>query len=126
MPILNHIDGADLRNVVIVVVRYFGGTKLGKGGLIRAYGGTAGDLIRATEIIEVEETSPLSIACSYSDQGAINGVLRQYHLAAADSAYGDSVELTVHAPIEQVDTLRLALAEATGGRVIVTTETLAE
>ena len=37
-PILNHIDGADLRGVVIVVTRYFGGTKLGKGGLIRAYG----------------------------------------------------------------------------------------
>ena len=56
LPILNHIDGAGLRNVVIVVVRYFGGTKLGKGGLIRAYGGTAGALIRQAEVIEVEET----------------------------------------------------------------------
>ena len=49
-PILNHIDGANLRGVVIVVTRYFGGTKLGKGGLIRAYGGTAGDVIRNAEI----------------------------------------------------------------------------
>jgi uncharacterized YigZ family protein len=126
MPILNHIDGAGLGNVVIVVVRYFGGTKLGKGGLIRAYGGTAGELIRSAEVIEVEETSPLHIACSYSDHGAINSVLRQHGLSAADSSYGDRVELTVHVPVEQIDSIRLAMTEATAGRAIVTTETLAE
>ena len=125
-PILNHIDGAGLRNVVIVVVRYFGGTKLGKGGLIRAYGGTAGALIRDAPIIEVEETSPLHIRCTYGDQGAVQSVLRQYGLTVSDSAYGDAVDLTVHAPIEDGERIELALREATGGRCRVRSETLAQ
>lgn len=125
MPILNHIDGAELRNIVIVVVRYFGGTKLGKGGLIRAYGGTAGALIRATEVIEVEETSPLQIYCSYGDQGAINGVLRLHDLVVVQSAYGDSVELTVQVPVEQEDAVALALTEVTSGRVRLHSQKLA-
>ena len=125
-PILNHIDGAGLRNVVIVVVRYFGGTKLGKGGLIRAYGGTAGALIRDAQIIEVEETSPLHIRCTYGDQGAVQSVLRQHGLAVSDSAYGDAVDLTVHAPIEEGERIELALREATSGRCRVRSETLAQ
>ena len=126
LPILNHVDGAGLRNVVIVVVRYFGGTKLGKGGLIRAYGGTAGALIRDAEVIEVEETSPLYIRCTYGDHGAVQGVLREHGLAVSESAYGDAVDLTVHAPIEERERIELALREATGGRCRVHSETLAQ
>ena len=89
LPILNHIDGAGLRNVIIVVVRYFGGTKLGKGGLIRAYGGTAGALIRNAKLIEVEETSALHVRCAYGDR-AQSGVLRKR--GRAPSRYGDAVD----------------------------------
>ena len=116
LPILNHIDGAGLRNVVIVVVRYFGGTKLGKGGLIRAYGGTAGALIRQAEVIEVEETSALHIRCAYGDQGAVQSVLRKHGLELHQSEYGDAVDLVVQVPIEQVDSVGSEIREATAGR----------
>ena len=69
-PILNHLDGAKLEGVCMVVTRYFGGTKLGVGGLIRAYGGAAGEAIRAAEIVEVRATSEVLVDLSYSEQGS--------------------------------------------------------
>jgi uncharacterized YigZ family protein len=116
-PILNHIDGAALVGVVFVVTRYFGGIKLGKGGLIRAYGGTAGEAIRSAEIIEVRETIPVHIHTSYPDQGTIEGVLRGFALSPSTAEYGAGVHLTVDVPIEEEDALRSMLTEATGGRV---------
>lgn len=116
-PILNHIDGAALRGVVIVVTRYFGGTKLGKGGLIRAYGGTAGEAIAIANIIEVQHTEPLIITTSYADQGSVSGVLRGFGLSPTDAQYGAEVCLTVAVPLEDFDALKTMLIEGTGGRV---------
>ena len=115
-PILNHIDGAELRGVVIVVTRYFGGTKLGKGGLIRAYGGTGGELIAAATIIEVQQTTPLVITTTYADKGVIDGVLRSFGLNPTDAQFGTNVCITVPVPVEEIDALRTTILEATGGR----------
>jgi len=115
-PILNHIDGAQLLGVVIVVTRYFGGTKLGKGGLIRAYGGTAGEAIRAAEIIEVQEKSELTIRATYGDIGTIEGVLRGFDITPTSTDYSDSVRVTIDVPIEEADALRALLIESTAGR----------
>ncbi|MBT3222948.1 MAG: YigZ family protein, partial [Proteobacteria bacterium] len=58
-PILAQIQGHKLTNIVVVVTRYFGGTKLGVGGLIRAYGGAAGMVLDRACVVEVEETTKL-------------------------------------------------------------------
>ncbi|MAY79952.1 MAG: thymidylate synthase [Deltaproteobacteria bacterium] len=116
-PILAHIDGAKLRGVVIVVTRYFGGTKLGKGGLIRAYGGTAGTAIEQAEIIEVIETQPVVIEYTYSDQGLVEGVLRGLGLQSGNAVFGANVTHTVAVPTEQVDTLWEQLKDTTSGRI---------
>lgn len=116
-PILNHIDGAKLRGVAIVVTRYFGGIKLGKGGLIRAYGGTAGEAIAQANIIKVQETESLNITTTYTDQGSVEGVLRSFNLRATEAEYGSDVRLRVAVPVEEMEALRSMLVEATGGRV---------
>ena len=116
-PILNHIDGAQLLGVVIVVTRYFGGTKLGKGGLIRAYGGTAGEAIRAADIIEVQEMTELTIRSTYSDVGTIEGVLRGFDINPKNADYSDSVRIIIDVPIEEVDAVRALLVESTAGRI---------
>lgn len=116
-PILNHIDGAELRGVVIVVTRYFGGIKLGKGGLIRAYGGTAGHAIAHANIISVQETESLNITTTYTDQGSVEGVLRSFDLRATEAEYGTDVRLSVAVPVEEMEAVRSMLVEATGGRV---------
>jgi len=116
-PILNHIDGAKLRGVCVVVTRYFGGTKLGVGGLIRAYGGAAGEAIRAAEIIEVRELHTVQLKFNYGDQGTIESVLRGFSLALKNANYGAQVCGQVNVPVEEKSALIFALSEATSGRV---------
>ncbi len=116
-PILNHIDGAQLRGVVIVVTRYFGGTKLGKGGLVRAYGGTAGEAIKAAQVISVVETESLRFTFRYGDLGIVEGVLRNLSVQPAQSDYGSQVSMTVSIPTEQVEDARNRLTDATAGRI---------
>ena len=117
-PILNHIDGAALTNIVIVVTRYFGGTKLGKGGLIRAYGGTAGVAIAAGEILEVREVQSVLVRCEYSDQGTIEGVVRSVGATVTASRFSTDVELTLAVPTEHVFDVQARLTEATAGRIV--------
>ena len=116
-PILNHIDGASLRGVVIVVTRYFGGTKLGKGGLIRAYGGTAGEAIRAAQIKEVVETNAVTFLCDYSDQGTIESVLRTFQILSTKTLYERNIKTTVHVASEEAGDLKTRLTDATSGRI---------
>ena len=66
-PILQAIDGQSLDHIAVVVTRWFGGTLLGSGGLIRAYGGTAAMCLRAAEKTEVIETVTGSAVCDFSD-----------------------------------------------------------
>ena len=115
-PILNHIDGAQLNHVVFVVTRYFGGTKLGKGGLIRAYGGTAGHAIAAAKIVEVQRTQTLTIRCSYADQGTVEGVLRGLNTAPSGIEFGADVCIHVAVPVDDVATAQALIIEATAGR----------
>jgi len=117
MPILARIDGAELRGVVVVVTRYFGGTKLGKGGLIRAYGGAAAAVLDAGEVIEVHETRTVRIEHSYADQGAVQGVLRAHQLKPLGTHFDEGVSFRLRVPVEDVEKVLDAVRDATAGRV---------
>ena len=89
-PVLQAIEGAGLTNTVIVVTRYFGGTKLGIGGLIRAYGGAARKAIKAAEI---EELKPVWSMVATGDYDVLGSVLGQIESAGGkieDVTYDDS------------------------------------
>ena len=120
MPILARIDGQDLRGLVVVVTRWFGGTKLGKGGLIRAYGAAAAAALEAAELIEVRDTVTVQIRFAYGDQGAVDGVLRAMELVPTAADYGEQVVLSVAVPTEDETTLAEQLRDGTAGRVGVT------
>ncbi|MEZ5976586.1 MAG: YigZ family protein, partial [Planctomycetota bacterium] len=87
-PILAQIEGHEVCDVVVVVTRYFGGTKLGVGGLMRAYGGAAGQALDRAPIEAREITEPWAIAFPYSCSGAVEGVLHAHRLALIDAEYG--------------------------------------
>ena len=116
-PILNHIDGAKLEGVVIVVTRYFGGTKLGKGGLVRAYGGTAALVIASAEIVSVVQTQTVAFECDYGDQGTIESVFRAFDIVNIHSTYGSHIDVRADVPTEFIDSLKQTLIDATSGRV---------
>ena len=77
-PILNHIDGNNLLNSVIFVVRYFGGVKLGAGGLVRAYSQSARLVIQEAEIIEFLETETIEFTIEYEKQRQLEYDLKQF------------------------------------------------
>lgn len=116
-PILAQIDGHDLSDVLVVVSRWFGGTKLGVGGLIRAYGGTAGMALDRAEIREVVDKVAVVIEHDYADTNAVDAVLGAEGLEKRDADYGAVVRLVVDLPVEDRARIEGLLRDRTAGRV---------
>lgn len=87
-PILGELRSRDLKNVLVAVVRYFGGTKLGVGGLIRAYSTAAGEALDANEIKEVIMTDRLELRFAYERTSDVNKALHPFRLEPTEREYG--------------------------------------
>jgi uncharacterized YigZ family protein len=116
-PILAAIQGADLLDVVVVVTRYFGGTKLGKGGLARAYAAAADGALSGMRFQEVVSGRRVRLSHAYADTGAVARSIEECGANRLGERYGETVELELAVPASRVDRLRAGVAEATGGRV---------
>lgn len=88
-PVLEAIKGADLLNTVIIVTRYFGGTKLGIGGLIRAYGGTARLAIQEAGIEELDEFHKIEVEVSFDKIGIVLAQLEALEAEINESKYSN-------------------------------------
>ncbi len=116
MPVLDVIRKRGCTDTVIVVTRYFGGTLLGTGGLVRAYTSAAQGALEAAEIIRYDIYSEISITVSYSDYGKITASLSQLGFRTSDVSYRESVEVLGSILKSDADELLHALTEATSGR----------
>jgi len=94
-PILNTMRSARLVNVGIIVVRYFGGTKLGKAGLIRSYGETAQACIDGAELYTVEPASTIRIVCSYDHLKHVELLFNRIQVERLESDYQERVTITI-------------------------------
>ena len=120
-PILNAIDGRSLADVVVVVTRYFGGVKLGTGGLVRAYGRAAAEVLDSAEIITRRTTRRLSLRFSYRHEGAITAALSARGIEPAHADYGAVVELHVDVPEEDLAAFRREVTDRCGGKIVLRT-----
>ncbi len=120
-PILTVLQGQELENVIAVVVRYYGGTNLGIGGLVRAYQGAVKAAIEDAGVSERRPRSRLVIRSSYDDSGTIRGILEASDATLA-ADYEESVTFTVDAPVTAVPALTERLLDATSGRVDISEE----
>ena len=105
-PMLEVLLGEGVRNVAVVVTRYFGGVLLGTGGLVRAYSGAVKEGIAASKIGTMRYGVRLKICTDYNGIGRIQYILRQNGLEAEDTVYTDQVELTVLLAAECVPGLK--------------------
>ena len=119
-PILEVLRGHGLHNVLIVVTRYFGGTLLGTGGLVRAYTRSAQAGIDASSVITKTDGYKIRIRTDYSSLGKIQYLLAQRTLPVIASEYTDSVTLTTLIPAGEEDSLLTALTESTNAQAEVT------
>jgi len=115
-PILQQIDGGGLDRVAVVVTRFFGGTKLGVGGLIRAYANAARELFDRAEIVEVVPYRVVAVTIPYESSGAVASVANTFGVEPADSEFGERVRHTFQVALDRVDAFMLALTEQTAGR----------
>lgn len=95
VPILEVLKKQHLKDTVVVVTRYFGGIKLGAGGLIRAYGGTTSEALKATGIVRRQLMQGFAVAIAYPLLGKLENALRQSPYILEDIQYTDHVECIV-------------------------------
>lgn len=115
-PMLDVILGEDIYNVAVVVTRYFGGTLLGTGGLVRAYSKSVQEGLKASKIIEKHYGFSLKVTTDYSGIGKIQYIAGERSLLILDSEYTDKVVLHILVPLAMEGEVRKAITEGTNGR----------
>lgn len=115
-PILARIGGREATDVVVVVTRWFGGTKLGVGGLVRAYGGCAGAALDAAVPVEVDRRVTATLHFGYGDTGAVERVMAELNAEEVATDYAAMVVRRVRIAPERRAELGRLLGEATAGR----------
>jgi uncharacterized YigZ family protein len=115
-PALNVLVQQEVRNVVVVVTRYFGGTELGVGGLARAYGRAVKEALDAAGITEERPHERFVATVDYDDSGTVRGLIESTGVEF-DADYGERVSFAVRVPVDDAAALRDRLRSATSGRV---------
>jgi uncharacterized YigZ family protein len=116
-PILAAFDGQGVDGVVVVVARWYGGIKLGAGGLVRAYGGCAAECLRLAAKIERVALSTVRVRFAFTDTGAVHAVIAALEAERLDERFdGDGVELALRLPADRVPALKAQLRDATRDR----------
>lgn len=115
-PMLDVLLGEEIHDVVVLVTRYFGGTLLGTGGLVRAYSKAVQEGLSSSKIITKMYGCKLRIDTDYTGLGKIQYILGQRGLTILNSEYTDKVSLDVLLPIEEVDMVSAEITEGTNGQ----------
>ena len=114
-PMLEVLRGRRVSDVVAVVTRWFGGTLLGAGGLVRAYGDAVRAGLDATGTRRRDLVRELTLEVGHADAGRVESELRARGVAVLDTAYAGHVTLLLGVPTAEVDRLHALVAELTGG-----------
>lgn len=115
-PILDVINGREITNILLVVTRYFGGTELGTGGLVRAYSQAAKLGIESSVVIEKDKGQLLEIRTDYNGIGKVQYILGQRNISIISSEYTDIVNLKIIIQKQKVKELLEEIIESTSGK----------
>lgn len=118
VPILEILKKNELINVLVVVTRYFGGVKLGTGGLIRAYAKSAASAIQTIGVVEGRLEQEVFIQADYTLLNRIQNYLEKQEIALLASEYGENVTLTISSA--QPELLQSNLIDLTNGQANIT------
>ena len=117
-PILEVLRHHDLDGVLAAVVRYYGGVKLGAGGLVRAYADSIARVLQDAPRIERIAQTLLTVEIGYPDEARVRRWIEQEGYALTDSGYEMEVRLTIGMPVTALDAAREALRDMTQGRAV--------
>ena len=126
IPMLGVMENHQLTNVCFVVTRYFGGIKLGAGGLIRAYAGSVALAIKEIGLIEIKEQAGLRLKMSYSQYQNFDNFLKAEDLIEFDTEFTDLVATTIYIDKQEKETLEQKLVEFFNGKIQIDDQGLRE
>lgn len=115
-PILATIEGNELSNILVLVNRWYGGVKLGTGGLVRAYGGCAGQCLLQAEKIELIEKKKVSFSCQFNEWAIFQYELNQQQIEFQQDYTATGVDVIALLQIHQIEPLSLKIQDVTRGR----------
>lgn len=115
-PMLDVLTGEGIRDACVVVTRYFGGTLLGTGGLVRAYSGAVQEGLRHSVVVEKLPGRQLQILTDYNGAGKIQYVAAQMGILVQDMEYAEQVNMRVIAPLARAEQFIAQVTERTAGR----------
>ncbi|MER1990378.1 MAG: YigZ family protein [Solibacillus isronensis] len=122
VPMLEVLKKQGLKDTVVVVTRYFGGIKLGGGGLIRAYSKATTEGITAAQVVERKLHYLMKIGIDYVWLGKLENEIRGSHYPLHDIQYAENVEIYVHVLKEEEPTFIDWITELTNGQAVITNE----
>ncbi|MGZ9806285.1 YigZ family protein [Streptococcus sp. V869] len=126
VPMLGVLENHNLTNVCVVVTRYFGGIKLGAGGLIRAYASSVALAVKEIGIVEIKEQAGIQIQMSYAQYQEYGNFLKEHNLMELETNFTDQVETIIFVDKEDKETIKASLIEFFNGKVTLTDQGLRE
>lgn len=126
VPMLGVLENHNLTNVCVVVTRYFGGIKLGAGGLIRAYAGSVALAVKEIGIIEIKEQAGIAIQMSYAQYQEYSNFLKEHNLMELETTFTDQIDTIIYVDKEEKENTKSALVEFFNGKVTLTDQGLRE
>lgn len=126
VPMLGVLENHNLTNVCVVVTRYFGGIKLGAGGLIRAYAGSVALAVKKIGIVEIKEQTGIQIQMSYAQYQEYGNFLKEHNLMEVETNFTDQVETIIFVDKEDKEAIKASLIEFFNGKITLIDQGLRE
>ncbi|MCR5179333.1 MAG: YigZ family protein [Lachnospiraceae bacterium] len=118
-PIMSVLTGAGLTDTLIVVTRYFGGTLLGAGGLVRAYTQAAQEALKAAKVVRAEWCTDLEVTVDYSLVTPVQRFFELNAIALDGSVYDDKAHFSIHIITDDIEKVSASLVSLTEGRAVI-------
>ena len=126
VPMLGVLENHNLTNVCVVVTRYFGGIKLGAGGLIRAYAGSVALAVKEIGIVEIKEQAGIQIQMTYAQYQEYGNFLKEHNLVELETNFTNQVETMIFVDKENKEHIKSELIEFYNGKIILVDKGLRE
>lgn len=119
-PILAQLSGSGVGEITAVVTRYYGGIRLGTGGLVKAYGGGVQQALKLLQTIDKKITTNLHLSLDYGLVPLAQSIIKQFDGTEVDAQYGSNVELDVELEVLHVEDFTQTIINRSGAKIIVT------
>ena len=123
-PMLTVLQHSDIRDIVVVITRYFGGIKLGKGGMVKAYTQAVQNGLEQLQTTEKVDWRELRICFDYARLSMIERLLPDFEAEILEQHFTEQIELRLKIPAEQQDRLRLQLTDLCAGKIHIVNQDL--